>query len=429
MKAISWPHWTTAFAFAVVLHLGIAIAWLAQTPEPAVRMVDPRVVHLSLAPSANPIPLASIETAYKPNTSPSPPDLVTAPSTLLPTEVTPLVHEESVAPPVTHRVVEAATQEVDSVPIIPLNEVVEDREIREIQTIPAMESATSLPADIILPEIVETTAGILPPVAQSEVVPPMKPKEVTALPRIPAIETPGTSESASPDQTVPVELAEPVVEAERVDPEKAPLASLITEVDAVANIESTETAQPVTETMLTAASKPATDTVSVELDRVPVYEVSIPPAPVTSTIEAHTVKQVTPLPTRDVAGADDLATLADPPTGPSQPLRDSQPAMNTDGHSTVQKTYLDSVLIRLNQFKRYPPIARRRGVTGVAKVRFTILADGHLESVELVASSGSSRLDREALRMFYRASPFAPLPHRLGKNRFDLQVPIVFSLK
>jgi len=101
---------------------------------------------------------------------------------------------------------------------------------------------------------------------------------------------------------------------------------------------------------------------------------------------------------------------------------------NEEGDSELLQKYLNDLLPGLNTQKRYPPIARRRGVTGVVNVRFTILADGNLASSELVESSGSRHLDREALRMLSRAQPFPPIPKDLQKNRIQIDLPIVFEL-
>ncbi len=112
----------------------------------------------------------------------------------------------------------------------------------------------------------------------------------------------------------------------------------------------------------------------------------------------------------------------------SLPQGEVNPAISEEKDSAVRREYEKALLSRLDAHKRYPDSARRRGATGVAKVRLTILADGSIESSELVESSGNRHLDREALRMFLRAEPFPPIPISLQKNRIDLEIPIVFEL-
>ncbi len=94
----------------------------------------------------------------------------------------------------------------------------------------------------------------------------------------------------------------------------------------------------------------------------------------------------------------------------------------------LRAKYIRTLEAMLNAQKRYPNEAKRRGVTGVAKVRFIIRADGSSVSPELLQSTGNRHLDNEALRMFSRAEPFPPIPQSLGLNQLELQIPIVFEL-
>ena len=57
----------------------------------------------------------------------------------------------------------------------------------------------------------------------------------------------------------------------------------------------------------------------------------------------------------------------------------------------------------------YPRAAQMRGDEGTAKVKLTVAADGSLANVELVAPSGSSVLDREALALPAKVGKF-PAP-------------------
>lgn len=110
------------------------------------------------------------------------------------------------------------------------------------------------------------------------------------------------------------------------------------------------------------------------------------------------------------------------------PQDEINPAIHAEADSRLLQEYLKVVMSRLNAQKRYPRAARRRGATGVARVRFTILADGSMESSELVESSGNRHLDKESLGMLSRAEPFPPIPKSLQQNRVELQIPVVFTL-
>ena len=98
------------------------------------------------------------------------------------------------------------------------------------------------------------------------------------------------------------------------------------------------------------------------------------------------------------------------------------------GSPAAHESYLKEIRSRLIRFKRYPRAARRDGVVGEVTVRFTILADGSLQSPYLLVSSGDDRLDQAALRMLSRAQPFPPVPRGLGKDKLELSLPVEFSL-
>ena len=63
----------------------------------------------------------------------------------------------------------------------------------------------------------------------------------------------------------------------------------------------------------------------------------------------------------------------------------------------------------------------RADARGAALVQFTIANGGHLASVGLARSSGSSRLDRAALTVVQRAAPF-PAPPRGAQRRFSVKI-------
>jgi len=62
----------------------------------------------------------------------------------------------------------------------------------------------------------------------------------------------------------------------------------------------------------------------------------------------------------------------------------------------------------LQRFKRYPSSAR--GAHGTAVVRFVLNRAGAVTGSAVMKSSGNDALDREALEILRRASPFPPFP-------------------
>jgi protein TonB len=55
-------------------------------------------------------------------------------------------------------------------------------------------------------------------------------------------------------------------------------------------------------------------------------------------------------------------------------------------------------------------------------VGFTILKDGSVKDIELVQSSGSSLLDKAALRAIHTAAPFGSLPKHYETNAFAIRI-------
>ena len=69
---------------------------------------------------------------------------------------------------------------------------------------------------------------------------------------------------------------------------------------------------------------------------------------------------------------------------------------------------------------KYPPAALQQGLEGRLHVEFVILSDGKLGGARIIRSSGYSVLDQEAMRALMAASPFPPIPPRMGKSRIDI---------
>ena len=69
-----------------------------------------------------------------------------------------------------------------------------------------------------------------------------------------------------------------------------------------------------------------------------------------------------------------------------------------------------------------------QGMQGVARVRVTIDANGHVLGRDLVQSSGRPLLDQEALAMMQRSDPF-PRPPPGMPNPIVLTVPVNFAIR
>ena len=79
----------------------------------------------------------------------------------------------------------------------------------------------------------------------------------------------------------------------------------------------------------------------------------------------------------------------------------------------------------LQRFKRYPAAAH--GASGVVLVRFALNRAGEVISSEVSKSSGNGVLDREALDILRRASPFPPFPTAKPGTQETYIAPVNFA--
>jgi protein TonB len=79
----------------------------------------------------------------------------------------------------------------------------------------------------------------------------------------------------------------------------------------------------------------------------------------------------------------------------------------------------------LQKFKRYPQTAH--GASGTVLVRFALNRAGEVTSSEVTKSSGNTVLDREALDILRRASPFPPFPQAKPGTQDLYVAPVNFA--
>jgi protein TonB len=79
----------------------------------------------------------------------------------------------------------------------------------------------------------------------------------------------------------------------------------------------------------------------------------------------------------------------------------------------------------LQRFKRYPAAAH--GASGTVTVRFELNRAGEVIDSELSKSSGNTVLDREAVDLLRRASPFPPFPAAKPGMRDTYLAPVSFA--
>jgi len=79
------------------------------------------------------------------------------------------------------------------------------------------------------------------------------------------------------------------------------------------------------------------------------------------------------------------------------------------GGGTGAAALLQGIRRRIEQAMAYPEPARRHGIQGTVDLRFRIAADGAVEAVEILRSSGSRILDEASEQTIRRAAPYPPV--------------------
>ncbi len=99
-------------------------------------------------------------------------------------------------------------------------------------------------------------------------------------------------------------------------------------------------------------------------------------------------------------------TEGDLTDAPSDAVPEAPPVLETGS----EDTYRPLVLAALAREKRYPLLARQRGLEGVVEIAFTIDPDGRVSQPEVISSSRHPVLDQAALGMVLRLGSLPPPP-------------------
>lgn len=108
---------------------------------------------------------------------------------------------------------------------------------------------------------------------------------------------------------------------------------------------------------------------------------------------------------------------------------DARPAgAGSGGPQQASGAYGALISSWLGKYKEYPAAARKRRLEGTASLKLVLDHEGTLLQATVEDSSGSEILDRTALEMAARASPFPRSPNGAPLTRFQLTVPVTFKL-
>jgi len=114
--------------------------------------------------------------------------------------------------------------------------------------------------------------------------------------------------------------------------------------------------------------------------------------------------------------------------GAGQELARRSPASEAGGAPAVYTEYLARLRQRVHAALRYPPAARRRGLTGAVTIELTILPSGMIRDVSIVKSSAHRLLDEAAVETV-RELGAQPFPAGVPPRTLRVRLPIVFELQ
>jgi protein TonB len=97
--------------------------------------------------------------------------------------------------------------------------------------------------------------------------------------------------------------------------------------------------------------------------------------------------------------------------------------------NTIEKEYYKKIQKEINKHKIYPSISRSRGQEGEILVSFLILKDGTIKDAQIQKSSGFSRLDKAALKIFKKMKKTYEIPNEIAKNSINFTISISFKLR
>jgi len=83
---------------------------------------------------------------------------------------------------------------------------------------------------------------------------------------------------------------------------------------------------------------------------------------------------------------------------------------------------------RIESIWVYPRDAAAQGIYGDLVIKFTIMQNGNLGSVELVRTSGHKSLDDAAIKALRDGAPYWPIPKEWGMEAYTIEGLFIYTL-
>ena len=120
---------------------------------------------------------------------------------------------------------------------------------------------------------------------------------------------------------------------------------------------------------------------------------------------------------------DKPSVIAVPPPEPPKEMLD-----NDDAYNAAKGSYRSGVQKEIQRNLRYPKMAEKHRVTGVAKVEIVLDKEGNVSSVSIVSSSGNDSLDAEAIAVISRSNLKQYMNKTLSGRIDRITIPVSFTL-
>ena len=115
------------------------------------------------------------------------------------------------------------------------------------------------------------------------------------------------------------------------------------------------------------------------------------------------------------------------PAAPAKSAAKAGAARAGGPNKALLSSYYARLSAHLRGYRSYPSQAASRRLSGRAVVSVTINASGRVLGVKIRSGTGHAVLDKEALAMARRASPFPAIPKDLGKASLTFDAPVRFD--
>ncbi len=168
-----------------------------------------------------------------------------------------------------------------------------------------------------------------------------------------------------------------------------------------------------------------------------IVEAKPTPKPITKTVEAPSPIQQTESPPTEVVkpqpnviavvpteNSIPTTKVATPVVEPPKPVEHSQAEVDN-----ALGEYGSALGRAIAKHKQYPRIAQMRGWQGDVLLDLKLDGNGKVLSAAVQQSSGFDALDKQALEMVRKASPFPAPPEALRSRTFNITVPVSFKLE